>query len=83
MSIFFAHPFILGIALAWVWDKIKGSISSDPKKFALGVFAIATIPGMVITYSSFQLSLAIVLSWTIMGLVNAYVAGLILAKMNG
>ena len=87
MSIYYAYPFILGLALAWIWDKVKGltsgSIHSKAVSLALGYFVVATIPGMVITYASFPLSLLMVISWTVGGLVQAYCAGLILAKMNG
>ena len=84
MQLFYAHPFVLGLALAYVWDKVKGSLSGNRVVgFALGVFLVATLPGMLITYASFQLSLAIVLSWTVMGLANALVAGLVFNKMNG
>ncbi|MBU0502363.1 MAG: hypothetical protein ABIH69_05720 [bacterium] len=84
MMLFFAHPFVLGLALAYVWDKIKGSLSGNKAvSFAFGVFLVATIPGMFITYCSFQVSLAMTLSWTVTGLVNALVAGLVLSKMNG
>ena len=84
MQLFYAHPFVLGLALAYVWDKVKGSLTGNRVVgFALGVFLVATIPGVLISYASFQLSLAIVLSWTVMGLVNALVASFVLNKMNG
>jgi len=87
MSIYFAHPFILGLALAWVWNKVKGLVSGKPlaraTHFALGYWIVATIPGMVISYASFPLSLTIILSWTITCLLQAIAAGLVLGKMNG
>jgi len=43
---------------------------------------IASIPGMVITYSSFQVSLPMVLTWTVFGLVSALAGGLVCAGMN-
>jgi len=87
MSIFFAYPFVLGIVLAWFWDKTKSlfkqkSFWNRGFSFGLMYWIIASIPGMIITYSSFQLSLLIVLSWTIMGFVEAVCAGLICAAMN-
>ena len=87
MSIFFAYPFVLGIALAWLWNKIKSifkekSLWKRGFSFGLMYWIIASIPGMIITYSSFKLSLLIVLSWTIMGFIEAVCAGLICAAMN-
>ncbi|MBU0671961.1 MAG: hypothetical protein KJ732_02910 [Candidatus Margulisbacteria bacterium] len=86
MSVFFAYPFVLGLALAWVWDKVKGLVSggivSRATSFGLGYWVVASIPGMVITYSSFPVSLLMVITWSISGLVQAIVAGLIFAKLN-
>lgn len=86
MSLFFVYPFVLGIALAWVWNKskslFKGSAWKRGAKFGWTYFIIATIPGMLISYSSFPLSLFTILSWTISGLINAIAAGWIFAKMN-
>ena len=87
MQIFFAYPFLLGLGLAYVWDKVKGSVSGNIWKrtwtLMLGVFVISTIPGMTITYSTFTVSLLMVMSWTLGALVQLYLAGVILAKMNG
>lgn len=86
MSLYFLYPFILGLALAWIWDKIKGVISGTIVQRAgyltLGYFLVSTIPGMLISYSSFPLSLTMIISWTISGVAQAFCAGLILAKMN-
>lgn len=86
MSLYFAHPFVLGLALAFVWDKVKGLLQGGPMKkatnFALAYFIVATIPGMLISYSSFPLSILMILSWTISSLLQAWAAGLVLAKLN-
>jgi uncharacterized membrane protein YraQ (UPF0718 family) len=37
---------------------------------------------MLITYSSFVVSLLMIISWLVMGLVNGIVAGWIFAKLN-
>jgi|SRR3989339_1461074 len=79
MQLFFAYPFVLGLALAYVWDKVKGSISS----LILGYFLVAIIPGMLITYSSFHVSLLMTLNWTLGSLINVLVAAMVLKKMNG
>ena len=87
MSIYFAYPFLLGLGLAYVWDKIKGVITGGVMKRALmltlGCFVVSTVPGMTITYSSFTVSLLMVASWTVSGIVSVFCVGLVLAKMNG
>lgn len=86
MFLFFLYPFVLGIAFAWVWNRtkslFKGGWCKRSWNFALTYFVIATIPGMLITYSSFHLSLWTVIGWLVSGLMSAKVAGAILAKMN-
>lgn len=86
MCLFFLYPFIQGIALAWAWSKSKGLFKGNVKqrgmRFGLAIWIIATIPGMLVTYSSFKLSLLTVLSWTLSGLISLIAAGCILARMN-
>ncbi len=86
MSIFFACPFLLGLGLAWVWDKIKivvpGNVWKRAGLVTMGIFLISTIPGMTISYSTFQISAAMTLSWTVIGVAQAYVTALVLAIMN-
>lgn len=86
MSLYFAYPFVLGIALAWIWNKTKGLIKGSVWKrgidFGFAYFVIATIPGMLISYSSFPLSIFTIISWLVSGLIAAIVAGMIFAKMN-
>lgn len=87
MQLFFAYPFILGLSLAFVWNKINSTIPgrtvfSKGLSFGLGVFLVSTIPGMFVTYTSFQVSPAMVLSWTVSGLLTSVIAGWILAKFN-
>ena len=87
MSLYFVYPFVLGLILAWVWDKTKGLFKEkifwkNAVNFAFGYWLVASVPGMLITYSSFPLSLIIVLSWTVGGLVQAVCAALVYSKMN-
>lgn len=86
MSLFFLYPFVLGLVLAWVWDETRKLFEGKSAferacKFGFAYWIAATVPGMFITYSSFQVSLGLVLSWTLTGLVEAIVAGWIFAKM--
>ncbi|MFA5947639.1 MAG: hypothetical protein WC806_01540 [Candidatus Gracilibacteria bacterium] len=87
MMLYFLHPILLGFMLAWGWDKIK-KIASGKTDLCKGVrfgfitFVILTIPGMLISYASFQISLLMILSWTIGSFVQLLIAGMIYAKMN-
>jgi uncharacterized membrane protein YeaQ/YmgE (transglycosylase-associated protein family) len=86
MWVFVAYPFVLGIFLAWFWDKVKGnfhgSIAERGFSFGWAYFLIATIPGMIMTYSSFTISLWTVISWTVSGFITSVIGAMVLAKMN-
>lgn len=84
MSLYFLYPFLVGLILAWVWSKVKGIFVSTGGwntgvRFGL-VYWLVTLPGMLISYASFPLSLTMVLVWTISGLLQALVAGILFAK---
>lgn len=84
MMTYFAYPFILGVALSYLWDLVhkqfKGEPLSKAFEFAKMYFLIATIPGMFISYTSLQLSLVMILLWTATGFLQALIAGLVFAK---
>jgi len=86
MTLFFAYPFILGIVLAYFWDMVYSSLKGNAQQkifnFAKIYFLIATIPGMFISYTSFQVSALLVLSWTLSGFIEAYVAGWVFTRMK-
>jgi hypothetical protein len=85
MLLFFVHPFLVGVLLAWFWKKTKSIFGENIKggiKFGLTYWLISSIPGMFATYTSMPYSLEIVLSWLVTGLVEAVLAGIILSKMN-
>ena len=79
MTVYFAYPFILGVVSAHLWGRVG---KPKPMEFAKLYFVIETIPGMFITYTSFQISLSMVLLWTVTGYIQALVAGYIFAKMK-
>jgi hypothetical protein len=86
MSLFFVHPFILGLILAWVWAKVKGVMkgagwAAKGIRFGLAYWVVS-IPGMVISYAGFPLSLLMVATWSVSILLEALAAGLIYAAMN-
>lgn len=79
MSLFFLHPIIVGVILSWIWSKANHLIKIESRwkrgaAFGL-IYWLTTISGMIISYSTFQVSLAIVFSWTVNGLIQAVVAG--------
>ncbi|MBI1767175.1 MAG: hypothetical protein HY015_05945 [Bacteroidetes bacterium] len=85
MSIFFVHPFIVGVILAWIWSKTD-QLFNNPIRWKRGVifgftYWVVTIPGMIISYSTFQVSLIMILSWTMNGLIQAVVAGYVFSKL--
>jgi hypothetical protein len=83
MLLFFVYPFLLGIILAWFWNKTKNLYGVNLRgglEFGLNYWIISTIPGMFITYSSMPYSFLMVLSWLVGGLVSALLAGIILIK---
>jgi hypothetical protein len=86
MMLYFVYPFLLGIILAWAWYKskvlFKGSAIARGVNFGMSYGILATIPGMLITWSSFAISGITVIGWLVSGFANAIVAGLILTKMN-
>jgi hypothetical protein len=86
MSLYFLHPFVLGLILAWVWSVVKGVIGGATPtargvRFGLAYWVVV-IPGMFISYASFPLSLLMVISWTVGVLLQALAAGLIVAWVN-
>lgn len=87
MQAYFAYPFILGWALAWAWNKTRplftcGSFWCRGASFGLAYWVVASIPGMFITYSSFYVSLPMIISWTVGGLLSAICAGWVFARFN-
>ncbi len=86
MLLYFLCPFVLSMALAWIWDKTKVIVAGagwaeKGVKFALAYWLVS-LSGMLISYSSFPISFFMVLSWTIVGLLQAICAGLVYAKIN-
>lgn len=85
MNMYFISPFLLGIILSFAWHKTHNvfhaeSVTKKGIKFGIAYFLIATIPGMLMSYASFQLSLTIVLAWTISGLLEGITAGIVFAN---
>jgi hypothetical protein len=87
MSYIFVHPFVVGLLLAWVWHKLKGlargkDLTKKGLEFGLAFWVVSSIPGMLISFSTFPLSLLMIASWTISGLLELLAAGVVLAHLN-
>ena len=83
---YFLHPFVVSYALAWFWDRFKslfhGSFWVRGVELGFVYALVATMPSMWIIFSAMSVSLALVVSWFLYGLLQAIVAGLIYAKLN-
>jgi len=74
----------VGIILAWFWKKTKNIFGKDINgavNFGFAYWILSSVPGMFISYSSFQLSLLIIISWLVSGLASAILAGIIFSKI--
>jgi hypothetical protein len=84
--LYFAHPFVAGLALAWFWHRgkglFKGSFLSKAIEFGLLYWLVAVLPMMWLIYSAIDVSLSLVGSWLLYGLIQGIVAGLLLGRMN-
>jgi hypothetical protein len=86
MSLFYVATLIIPFVFAWIWNKTKtlfhGNIWKNALYFTLVYFFISTLPGMIMTYSCFKISLAMTLVWTVTGVFQAYCASLVICGMN-
>jgi hypothetical protein len=84
--IYYAHPFVIALALAWFWDRFKtvlrGSRLTRGFEFGLIYALVAIFPVMWLTYSALSVSLAMVGTWLVFGLLQGVVAGLVFEKLN-
>lgn len=84
MSYIFIQPFITGLILAFVFNGLHPF--KKMKWLKRGLFygfvfwSLVTIPGMLVTYSSFLVSANMVISWTLNGLIGLLLAGLIVVR---
>jgi hypothetical protein len=83
---FYAHPFIVSIALKWFWERyktiLKGSLFLKALEMSLVYGIVALIPVLWLTFSAIDVSFSMVITWLFYGLVQAFAAGIIFAKLN-
>jgi len=86
MSLMYVEPFILGIILAWIWNFTKSCFKTTkccPPGILFGLgYWVLTIPGMIMSYGSFPISLAMTCLWSFTILLQSLITGTLLAKMN-
>ena len=85
-ALFYFHPFVLAIILAFIWDKSKNLFEakrflSRGVQFGL-VYFVVVIPGLLISYATSPYSLEMVLSWTVSVLLGALAAGVSFEIVN-
>lgn len=85
-KLFYGHPFVLSISLFWFWDRFKtfftGSFIRRAFEIALAYGIIAMLPVLWLTFSAINISFIMVGTWLVYGIMQAFVAGLVFAKMN-
>lgn len=86
IMLYFIHPFIIAMALSWFWNRTKskltGSFISRGIEFGIIYSLMATLPSMWLVFSSITVSLTMVITWFVLGVLQAIVTGLVCEKMN-
>ena len=84
--LFYSHAFVISFSLAWFWERFKslfiGNFILKGIEFGIIYSLIALLPVMWITFSSMDITLTMVTSWFLYGLLQAIIAGLFFAKVN-
>jgi hypothetical protein len=84
MWFFFAHPFALSLIMAFTWSPtkhvFKGKFNNENGMLFGLFFWIISLPGLLLSYSTFPLTLIIVISWAFTGLVQTTIAGFMISK---
>lgn len=84
--LFYLHAFIISLALSWFWERFKplfkGGAIKRGIEFGIVYGLVALLPVMWITFSAMDITVSMVASWFLYGLVQAIVAGIILSRMN-
>jgi len=86
--VFYIGGFLLNIVLAVVYSLLQKGVPGESKLtkgiiFGLCVWAVGILPGMFSTYSFMTMAAGAVIYWTILGLVEMPIKGLIIAVIYG
>jgi hypothetical protein len=86
VMIYYVHPFVISMALSWFWNRAKrvltGSFLTRGIEFGLIYALVAIFPMMWLIYSAMSISIAMVTTWFVLGLLQGIIAGLIFEKIN-
>jgi hypothetical protein len=86
VMIYYLHPFVIALALSWFWSRFKGVLTGSfltrGIEFGLIYMLVAIFPMMWLIYSAMSISLEMVATWFVLGLLQGVVSGLIFEKMN-
>jgi hypothetical protein len=84
--LFYLHAFIISFALSWFWERFKGLFHGPfilrGLEFGSVYALVALLPVMWITFSSLDITVIMVVSWFLYGLLQAVIAGILFAKLN-
>jgi len=84
--LYYLHPFILSIALKWFWERYKGLFKGPvllrAVEVALVYGIVALLPVLWLTYSVIDVSLSMVITWLVYGIIESFAAGIVFAKLN-
>ena len=84
--LYFIHPFIVALALKYFWQRFRHMFKGNTIKRGIEVGLvygmIAILPAMWITFSGISVSISVVVSWMVYGVLQGCIAGVIYAKIN-
>jgi hypothetical protein len=84
--LFYAHPFVLSASLKWFWERYKEVFKGGDfiRAFEVGLVygIVAMLPVLWLTFSAFNVSLMMVITWLVYGIIQATVAGFVFSKFD-
>lgn len=79
--LFYLHPFVLSAALYWFWNRATemsaGSGIAKALKVALTYGLVGMAPVLLLTFSAIDISVFMVITWLVYGILQALLACLI------
>src|ERR1700685_3594090 len=74
VMIYYIHPFVISMALSWFWNRTKGVLTGSfltrGIEFGLIYALVAIFPMMWLIYSAMSISIAMVTTWFVLGLLQ-------------
>jgi len=81
---FFVHPFTLALIMAFVWsetkDLFKDKLNSERGLHFGFLFWIISLPGLLMSYSTFPVTLMMAITWALSGLIQVLFGGYFFSK---